>query len=63
MAGGMKVGETTPEVLADGSILAITPVKFTNPIQDAPAMVPYFYNEGCELTGDVKEVCCSCNKS
>ena len=51
MAGGMKVGETTPEVLADGSILAITPVKFTNPIQDAPAMVPYFYNEGCELTG------------
>ena len=56
MAGGMKVGETTPEVLADGSILAITPVKFTNPIQDAPAMVPYFYNEGCELTGDVKEV-------
>lgn len=44
------------EAQADGSILVTTPFEFANSVKDAAILVPYFYNEGCELTGDVKEV-------
>ena len=56
LTGDVTTGATTAEAQADGSILVTTPFEFANSVKDATILVPYFYNEGCELTGDVKEV-------
>lgn len=56
LTGNVTTGTTTAEAQADGSILVTTPFEFANSVKDAAILVPYFYNEGCELIGDVKEV-------
>ena len=56
LTGNVTTGTTTAEAQPDGSILVTTPFNFANSVKDAAILVPYFYNEGCELIGDVKEV-------
>jgi len=56
LTGNVTTGTTTADAQPDGSILVTTPFNFANSVKDAAILVPYFYNEGCELIGDVKEV-------